>query len=172
VSEPDEVLAWLRAGARERVFDWALAEYRQKVFHLACAMLRDHAAAEDAAQEVFLRVWRALPEFGGRSSFSTWIYTIARNTILNRVEERTRRREAPLRDQRATAPARPDTRRLVEQLLAELPQEYRRVIVLYYLEERSYEETARMLDLPLGTVKTHLHRARRRMGEMLRDGLR
>src|SRR5580693_1796363 len=67
-----------------QAFERLLDEYRDKVFRLACSILGDEAAAEDAAQEVFLRIWKALPDFRGDSSVSTWIYAIARNTCLTR----------------------------------------------------------------------------------------
>ena len=67
-----------------QAFERLLYEYRDRVFRLACSLLGDEAAAEDAAQEIFLKIWKALPSFRGESSLSTWIYAIARNTCLTR----------------------------------------------------------------------------------------
>src|ERR1035441_9980368 len=67
-----------------QAFERLLDEYRDKVFRLACSLLGDQAAAEDATQEIFLKIWKALAGFRGESSVSTWIYAIARNTCLTR----------------------------------------------------------------------------------------
>ena len=163
----DEVGEWLRQGKYERVFEAAVAEFRQKVFRLAFSMLHDEAAAADATQDTFLRIWRSLPAFEGRCALSTWVYSIARNTCLNHAGRKAARKEELFTDRAAASSTASDDRRLVEQLLAALPDGYRRD----YLEERSYDEVAAILDMPVGTVKTHLHRAKRQMGEVY-GGLR
>ena len=160
-------------------FELVLADYRDKVYRLAYSILGNASAAEDAAQQVFIRVWRALPGFEGRASLSTWIFTIARNTCLTAAKRQAaartvsldidevrfaaESRQAPARERRGD----PDVARLV----AQLPEKYRRVIVLFYMQERSFEEVARMLGLPMGTVKTYLHRARKLLAAaMLKEG--
>jgi RNA polymerase sigma-70 factor, ECF subfamily len=137
-----------------------LAQYQDKVFHLACSMLGDQAQAEDAAQETFVRVWRGLGKFRGESSISTWIFTIARRTCLDALKAR--RRTVSL--ERVVEKPRFERDGLdVEALLQELPERGREAVILFYLEDRSYEEVARTLDVPMGTVKTLLFRARKQM---------
>jgi RNA polymerase sigma-70 factor (ECF subfamily) len=156
--------------------------YRQKVMHLAFSILRDQALAEDMSQAVFVKVWQALPKFDGRAALSTWLYTIARNTCLTAVE-RERRVVAledvpevaddeddpvafgrPLAGQESAsqAAAEYDVARLLEQL----PEPYRRVVVLFYLEDRSCEEVGELLTMPTGTVKALLHRGRKKLAAL------
>src|SRR5690606_27577226 len=78
----------LRARQYREAFALLLPRYRDKVFRLIFSMLRDHALAEDTTQEVFLRIWRALPGFAGQSQLSTWIYAIARNGALSEIRKR------------------------------------------------------------------------------------
>lgn len=143
-------------------FTLLLERYQVKVFRLAYSILGNHALAEEAAQEAFVRVWKALPRYDGTASLGTWLYAIARNTCLSELRKPALRREAPL-DEQIGLPggaSPPDGTLDTDWVLARLPEAYRRVLVLYYLEERSYEEVAEMLDLPMGTVKSHLHRAK------------
>ncbi len=130
----------------------------------------DAALADDLAQDVFLRAFRALPRFERRAEFGTWLYRIAYNVFLNHTT-RTRRHD-PLGERESTpaprrdAPDRGDVRRDVERAIAQLPVPYRAAVVLYYLRDVSYAEMAEILGLPLGTVKTHLFRARARLRQI------
>ncbi len=129
----------------------------------------DRALVDDLAQEVFLRAYRGLPGFAGRSAFGTWLYRIAYNLFLNHTT-RTRAHDpleapasegaAPMWDPGDDTPERSDLRRDLDRAIAALPPPYRAAVVLYYLRGVSYADMAQILDLPLGTVKTHLHRAR------------
>ena len=159
----------LRAGRGDRVaFAELVRRHQGKVRALLLRLCGDRSLADDLAQEVFLRAYRGLLGFEGRSSFGTWVYRISYNVYLN---HRTRTRSyAALPedyDARAAAPddalsaPRADLRRDLQAAIGELPERYRAVIVLYYLQEVSYPEIAEILELPLGTVKTHLHRAKR-----------
>ena len=166
-----EVIDLVRAGRRDEALAALLPAYRRKVFGLAYSFLRGREAAEDVAQEVFIRIWRALPDFDGRASLSTWVYTIARNASLSALRARRQhfslsdpqtRAEADIVDESATAESSADDaalRRLVEAL----PQKQRQVVTLFYMEEQSHEEVAAMLAMPIGTVKTLLHRARAKL---------
>src|SRR5260370_37285536 len=101
------------------------------------------------------------------ASISTWIYAISRNTCLSAVKTASVHRTHSLDEARVRiaaeslhAPTREEARGPdLPRLVAQLPRKYRQVITLFYMEERSYEEVARLLDLPMGTVKTYLHRA-------------
>jgi RNA polymerase sigma-70 factor (ECF subfamily) len=99
------------------------------------------------------------------------VYSIARNTCLNHAGQKAVRKEELFTDRAMAGSTASDDRRLVQQLLAALPAGYRRVLTLYYLEERSYDEVASVLDMPVATVKTYLHRAKSRLGEVY-GGLR
>ena len=157
--------------ASDQQFEAVLSAYQHKVFRLCYALLGDRAAAEETAQDVFVRIWKALPGYRGESSLSTWIYAIARNACLTAMKRRAGRLAISLEEpgvrvaaeRRASGPATPDRRPDVLRLVAELPENYRQVVLLYHMEERSYEEVAAMLGLPLGTVKTWLHRARKQL---------
>ena len=157
--------------AGNQAFERLLDEYRDKVFRLACSLLGNEASAEDATQEIFLKIWKFLPGFREESSVSTWIYAIARNTCLTRRRIEGARRTFSLDEARATEmpsrepPAGPGAD--VRAQIGRLPLKYRSVLVLFYLEERSYEQVALALDLPMGTVKTHLHRAKKELALLL-----
>jgi RNA polymerase sigma-70 factor (ECF subfamily) len=161
----DEIRALLVRNRFTEAFELAMSAYGERMLRLAFSILRDRAEAEDAVQDVMVRIWRALPQFRGDSAVSTWIYTITRNRCLTMLRQRPREeplslheptsREAVDRAVHGTSPSQ------VWLLLETLPAQYRQVLTLFYMEERPYEEIARMLDLPLGTVKTHIHRGRR-----------
>jgi RNA polymerase sigma-70 factor (ECF subfamily) len=171
-SSPDaEVRRLLAEGRHERAFERLLAAYRGRVYRLALGFVRERADAEDLAQEAFVRLWRALPLYDGRASFSTWLYVIARNACLNEVRRRGLRPTTPLAEDAepvvGTSSTLPIDRRLdCETLVETLPEPQRRVVRLFYLEERSYEQVAAMLDMPINTVRSHLRRARKRLAEM------
>ena len=154
-------------------FERLLDEYRDKVFRLACSLLADQAAAEDATQEVFLKIWRALPDFRGDSSISTWIYAIARNTCLTGRRAEAARRTCSLDEAGAAAiPASgppPATDSDLHAAIGRLPEKYRRVLVLFYLEDRSYQQVALAMGLPMGTAKTYLHRAKKQLALVLAE---
>jgi RNA polymerase sigma-70 factor (ECF subfamily) len=165
----DDVRHLLQARRYEKALERLLDLYEKNVFQLAVVMLRDRARAEETTQDVFLKVWRALPSYDGRAALSTWIYTIARNTCLSAMRNESYRRTDPLDESREPA-INPTVVRDVEleQGLARLPEVMRHVITLFYLQDRSVKEVAALLDLPEGTVKSHLHRARRALGEMMK----
>jgi RNA polymerase sigma-70 factor (ECF subfamily) len=155
-------------------FERIVREYQDKIFRLALSMLGDRAAAEEAAQDALVRIWRGLPGFRRESSLSTWIYAITRNTCLTARG----RRELPADSIEAPAARHAIEKRVAKDwsaaaapdadaLLDRLPAKYRAVVALFYMQEKSYDEVARMLDLPMGTVKTYLFRARQSLAEEL-----
>ncbi len=167
----EDVRQCLRQGQYREAFEQLLALYRQKVFHLALSMLRNQAQAEDMTQDIFVKIWKGLPGYTGQASLSTWIYAISRNTCLTELKKRAARPTVSLQDPEYEAtlesvPAlqsedhQPGMEMDVNRLLDELPEKYRQVITLFYLQQKSYEEAAALLGIPLGTVKTFLFRAR------------
>ncbi len=151
----------------QRAFAVLVRRHQGKIRGLLLRLTASRTLADDLAQEVFLRAYRALPGFEGRSSFSTWTYRIAYNVFLN---YRTRSRahlslpEGMEGDASVSAsdesPGHSDLKSDLSQAIASLPPRYRAVVVLYYLRDVTYREIAEILELPIGTVKTHLHRAR------------
>jgi RNA polymerase sigma-70 factor (ECF subfamily) len=157
----------------DSAFEQLLAKYQGKVLGLCYAMLGDRALAEETAQEVFLRIWRGLGAFRGESSPSTWIYAIARNASLtargrlkaaatDSLDDPDVLRRAHRHQLRQSGRA---PRADVIGWLAELPEPQRQALTLFYLEEKSYDEVASALDVPMGTVKTWIHRGRRALAE-------
>ena len=165
------VLELVRAERRDEAIALLLPAFRRKIFGLAYSFLRDREAAEDVTQEVFIKLWRALPGFDGRAAMSTWIYTIARNASLSAL--RARRPQSSLSDPQVMAAVESTNpvpsadvsvdRAALLRLVDQLPTKQRQVIMLFYMEARSHEEVAAMLAMPVGTVKTLLHRARARL---------
>jgi RNA polymerase sigma-70 factor (ECF subfamily) len=171
-----DIVELLRGGAVEAAFERLVERYERKVYRLCCSLLRDPDQAQDAAQESLVRVWKALSKYDQRASLSTWIYTITRNRCLTAIE---RRRdldslsdpevEHEAEAAQAVGPAsEQDHLAVLRELVDALPERYRRVLTLFYYEERSVAEVAQMLGLPEGTVKTNLFRARAALIEQLR----
>lgn len=170
------IVELLKAGRKSEAFDLLFVEYARKLYHLALAILRNHGEAEDATQDALLKVWRALPSYNGSASFSTWIYVIARNTCFTRLARN--RPQLPLAEsdhgppsQSGGAGASPiDSAIDCERILEQLPQDQGRVMTLFYLEGRSTDEVSKMLDMAPATVRSHLHRARKRAAKLLLEG--
>ncbi|MCL4181100.1 MAG: sigma-70 family RNA polymerase sigma factor [Verrucomicrobia bacterium] len=155
-------------------FELVLDRYEDKIFRLAFSMMRNEAQARDATQDVFVRIWKGLPGYHAGAALSTWIYTITRNTCFTELKKRSTRRTVSLQEPNMEAVANcipalqsadpePGREMDVAAMLSELPENYRRVITLFYLEQKSYADVAAMLGLPLGTVKTLLFRAKREL---------
>jgi len=167
-----QVIDLVRRGLRDEALVSILRAYKRKVFGLALSYLRNREAAEDVAQEVFIKIWRALPRFDGRATISTWIYTITRNTSFSAI--RAQRPSSSLSDPDVLAAVEMSETGTVEaaaemdgaallRLVDQLPAKQRQVVMLFYMQEQSHEEVAQMLAMPIGTVKTLLHRARARL---------
>jgi RNA polymerase sigma-70 factor (ECF subfamily) len=173
----ESIIALTRAGRSDEAFAQLVPAYRRRVFGLAYSILRDRAAAEDVAQEVFVKLWQGLGGYDGRAKLSTWIYAITRNASISALRKRPR--SVSLSDPAVAAEADalescdspPDAQdaglwRAVESL----PDRQRQAVTLFYQDDRSTEEVAEMLGLPVNTIKTHLHRARARLAAVLADG--
>jgi RNA polymerase sigma-70 factor (ECF subfamily) len=177
------VLDRLRSGD-PRAFEELVTSFQHRVFAVAYRMLGSRAEAEDAAQEVFLRIHKGIGAFRGDAALSTWIYAITSRVCLNRlgsVEGRLARDREGDDDtvlrvpSDHVGPAAAAERREIEQALhraiAELPEDRRIVVVLRDLEGLSYEDIAAALELPLNTVRTRLHRARMDLKDKLEKAL-
>ncbi len=151
--------------------------YQHRVFGFCVRMLGDRAEAGDLAQDVFLAVYQHAHEFRGDAKFSTWALRIARNMTLNRIKYLERRGRAGkhvvTEKDEARAVARPhegpnpeehrasnERREMVHEAIEKLDASHRAVVVLRDIEDLSYEEICDITGLPLGTVKSRIHRAR------------
>ncbi len=163
------LLAACRAG-EPAAFDRLVARHERAVYRLACRILGDAEEARDAAVETFTRAYRALDRFRAEAAVSTWLHRIATNVCLSRLARARRRADVvpldgiaePAAD--AAGPlARLEARETAERVRAaldSLPADQRTILVLRELEAQSYEAIAALLDLPVGTVKSRLSRAR------------
>jgi RNA polymerase sigma-70 factor (ECF subfamily) len=162
-AERDAVEA-CRRGERE-AFDRLVLRYQREVYRLCYRFVNNHEDANDLAQEVFLRAWRAIARFRGESSFSTWLYRIAVNACLNfRALRRPSTQELPegLPDPLPGAEARllsDDEARRVREAVARLPEKQRATLILKVYHERTHEEVAEILGSTVGTAKANLFHA-------------
>jgi RNA polymerase sigma-70 factor (ECF subfamily) len=167
-AERDVDLVAAALSGSDRAFRSLVERHHPVAFAVVRSIIGDRDDVEDVVQEVFIKVYKGLSSYRGESKLSTWIYRIARNEALN-AATRKRIEGDPIEEARIEAPtgSRPDTqfekraeRSELETHLAHLDETQRTVLELRYLGERSYEEIAEILDLPIGTVKSHIHRAK------------
>lgn len=161
--------------------------YERPVFGLILRMVRDPAVAEELAQDTFIKAFGALERFNPRKKLSSWLFKIAHNTAIDHLRKREpltvslsppQEDEGPdygatLADAGSRDPEQraqeADLARGIEEALGGLRPEYREVLVLRFQEGLAYDEIAQVLDLPLGTVKTHIHRARKELAGRLTE---
>src|SRR3546814_7175372 len=168
-----ELVARVQRGDK-RAFDLLVLKYQRKIMRLLSRMIRDPGDVEDVAQEAFIKAYRALPQFRGDSAFYTWLYRIAINTALNWQSASARRPSPPnvidvedsetfsqidnLTDN-STPESLAASRQIVETVNAAintLPEELRTAIVLREIEGMSYEDIAKTMGCPIGTVRSRL----------------
>lgn len=169
-------------GDRE-AFEQLVQMYENKVYTIAYRLMGNHTDAADLAQEAFIKIYQALPNFRGDSSFSTWIYHITVNVCRDELRKRQRRPTVSLDDSpdnntctyelRSNMPTpeeeldRSETQAMVQQCLNELSDDYRIILVMREIQEMAYEEIAENLGCSLGTVKSRLSRARQALKEKI-----
>ena len=157
-----------------------MQRHQRRVFNLILRMLQDYEEASEITQEAFLAAWMGLPSFRGEARFATWLYRIAYNCALKQLERRKRERflraaieaeqileEVNKQEQAEDILELRVRQAIVREQLEKLPTTYRRVLTLRHLQEMIYEEMADILTLPIGTIKTHLFRARHLLKERL-----
>ena len=188
VSLPDADLAALARSGRDAAFRELVRRYERPVFSLIFRMVRDRETSEDLAQETFIKVLNHIDRYRPEFKFSSWLFKIANNLTIDHLRKRQLKTisidgsphaataaevEASTFDVEARGESALDemqSRELggaIEKAIAKLRPEYRACILLRHVEDRSYEEIAATLDLPLGTVKTYIHRARHELREAL-----
>ena len=171
----DDVQSLLQKHRYRQAFERLLGLFEVKVFRMAIMYLKEQGRAEEVTQDIFLKLWQVLPAYDGRAALSTWLYTIARNTCLSALRSEAYRKTLPFDSiaEPVAAGARGGSDVLnrieLERGLERLSEVQRDVIILFYLQDKSIGEVARMLDLPEGTVKSHLHRARLGLAAMMKE---
>lgn len=177
----DPELVARAAGGSEAAYRELLGRYQRPVFSLAYRMLRDREQAEDVAQEAFVRVFNHIDRYDPRYKFSSWIFKITNNLAIDALrkrqpatvsldgsphattEEGVRASRIDLASPDASPEEELEARELgteIEAAIGALRPDYRTAIVLRHVEGRAYEEIAEIMEVPLGTVKTYIHRAR------------
>ncbi len=146
------------------------------VYGLALRFMGSPVAAEDAAQEALLKAFRLVKGFHGRSRFSTWLYRVTCNVCLTELARRRRRGEVALEPGHLEPAQEPDhgqrdMNALVRRCVTRLPDRYATILTLYYLEESTYEDIAEAMDIPMGTLKTWMHRARKQLRDLVEEEL-
>jgi len=158
--------------------------YQDHLYNTAYGFVQNHNEADDLAQEAFIAVYKALPSFRGDSRLQTWLYRITVNVCLQAIRRR-KPATAPLPDEHSDMPVkdealkchagpedlsvRQEARRQVRRMVARLPVKFREVVVLCDLQDLPYEETAEVLGISIGTVRSRLHRGRNRLKDLLQD---
>lgn len=178
--EEKELIQRARQGDHA-AFEALVGRWQKPVYHQALRLLNDPEDAADVTQEVFLKLWRALPGFRGESSLSTWLYRLTDNTAIDLLRrEKKRHGDLSLDDENLAVcvPADPscspqeqterrEVQSAVADALAQLSQEHRRVLILRELNGLSYEEIGQILVLNPGTVKSRIARARLALAKLL-----
>jgi RNA polymerase sigma-70 factor (ECF subfamily) len=165
-------------------FEPLVEKYRQRVWRLALQLVRDREEAWDISQEAFIRAFQSLGSFRGQSAFYTWLFRIVVNLATDRVRQRAARGRAfgtervpdedwdrAMPDEVSASPAeealRSEQRARIERALEALPEHFRTIIMLSDIEGLAYREIAEVLDVPMGTVMSRLHNARKRLKQVL-----
>jgi RNA polymerase sigma-70 factor (ECF subfamily) len=168
----------------ERAYRELVERYRRPVYSVALRMVRQSEDAEDIVQETFVRMFRALDRYDPNRPFTSWLFTIASRLCIDHIRRRKstpvslvqmndegEERTIDVEDSGETpdvAAQHSEEEGRVQQLIDSLPPHYRIVVVLRHQQDLSYEEIAKVLELPLGTVKARIHRARALLAERMR----
>jgi len=163
----------------ENAFRFLVAKHERLVLHVVGRVIQQEEEVEDICQEVFLKIFRKLKRFRGESKLSTWIARIAYNTSISHIRKINRRGEQSLDENPEFTAWEKDTavtQKIVEKeeakkylldAIEKLPVNYRTVLTLFHLEEFSYKEIEEITEMPEGTIKSYLSRARKLLKERL-----
>jgi RNA polymerase sigma-70 factor (ECF subfamily) len=175
VDEADDLVIAGRVAAGEReLFRYLVTRHQRAVYGMGRSFFRNREDIADFVQEVFLKAYRSLARFESRSRFSTWLYTIAYNTAVNKI---TRRREYQSlaeneevidRDNPERKLVREAARDAVVTAVGELPERYRICVDMYFFYDRSYQEIGAITGFPVNTIKSHVFRAKKLLREKLK----
>jgi RNA polymerase sigma-70 factor, ECF subfamily len=176
IEQDDAALVIASKAGDQDAFALLVQRHQRRVFNLVYRMLQQYEEANEVTQETFFAAWQGLSSFRGDARFSTWLHRIAYNCALKQIEQRNRdtalqmaiQAEAVDNDERVGAELEiHDRQALVREHISTLPAKYRVVLVLRHLQDMTYEEMAEILTMPIGTIKTHLFRARNLLKERL-----
>lgn len=172
---PDQLLIEQSLAGRRDAFGLLVERYQNRLFHSLLHLLGSVEDAQDVAQEAFVQAFEKLSGFRGQSQFYSWLFRIAHNLAIS-DRRRMRRVATSLDNQREASGYEPtdenpsnepsysmdavERQRIVQRALAELPEEFRTTLILKEMDGMSYEEIASTLGIPLGTVRSRIHRAR------------
>jgi RNA polymerase sigma factor (sigma-70 family) len=187
--DEDSVLIRRALEGDQRSFRRLRAKYHDAIFNLIARMIRNREEVEDLTQEAFIKAFGSLRSFNEEYAFSTWLYKIATNNCIDHIRKKklhTFSIDKPIESKDSDytfelpdSTYEPDReiidsqrKRLLQEAIDSLPAKYRRVIVLRHTEEKEYQEIAKLLRLPIGTVKAHIFRAREMLYKYLRDKMR
>lgn len=175
----DQALVKLVLDGDDAAFEHLFNRYRDAIYRLFAQRLGStNDDADDLLQETFIKVYLNIDRYDSGYTFGQWVYTIARNTFIDFT--RRSRSDLPI-DERFASPAttaptpeesiiNSQQRTQIERYMEELPEQYNTLFKLRFLDEYSYDEIAEKLHLPMGTVKTQIHRARERMCRLITEG--
>jgi len=177
VEHDDVQLVTASKNGDQDAFSLLVQLYQRRVFNLIFRMLQDYEEASEVTQEAFLAAWQGLSSFRGEARFSTWLYRIAYNCALKQLDARKREKalHTALQAEQTSESTDPkdallellDNQEMIQKQLSQLPPKYRIVLILRHLQDMTYEEMAEVLTMPVGTIKTHLFRARNLLKERL-----
>ena len=188
IQATDHDLVALAASGSEKAYRELLDRYQRPVFSLIYRMVRDREKAEDLAQETFVKVFNHIDSFNPKYKFSSWIFKIASNLTIDAIRKKDLDTVSLDGSRNASTPDEVDATRItvesrdenpeefleakelgeeIERAIGELRPEYRTAILLRHVEGRPYEEISEIMGVPLGTVKTYIHRARGELRETL-----
>jgi RNA polymerase sigma-70 factor, ECF subfamily len=186
MSENEKYLLHQSKNGDMAAFEQLIEGYQKKVFNIALRMLGNPDDASEVAQEVFIRVYKSVKNFKEESSFSTWIYRITTNTCLDELRKRKNKEHISLDEdihhedgdmKRQVEDSRPtpdiiaeknELRKIVKLAINSLSEDHRIVIILRDIQDLSYEEIAKIVKCPEGTVKSRINRARSELKEILK----
>lgn len=185
-SREDDVLVEDAIGGDEQAYSKLVDKYERALYFHILKMIKDREQVEDLVQEAFVKAFNNLNTYSNSYAFSTWLYRIATNHTIDylrkkklqtlSIDEPMKTRDGEMQMQLPDEDAGADRRimrkqrqRMVQEAIEDLPEKYRKVIEMRHMEEKSYQEIADVLDLPLGTVKAHIFRARELLYKELKD---
>ena len=184
--QEDKQLIEMALQGDDKAFEALLNKYRNLVFSIMVKMVRNHQEAEDLTQEAFMKAFNSLSSFNDEFAFSTWLMKIASNNCIDFLRKRKLRTysihepiqykdekiEIDIPDHEPTPEKQllqSERAKMIQSAIDELPERYRYVILLRHKEEKSYEEISEILNLPLGTVKAQIFRAREILNKKLKS---